>query len=65
MRRRLRHRHSIMSFTVFTRMTMIGKVKNINQMETSSDFFISSNLINFFTKNCVVAKRLVPLIAKS
>ena len=39
-------RHSTIFSTVLTRMTIIGKVKNMNQMETRNDFFISSKVIN-------------------
>jgi len=39
-------RHSTMFSTVLTLITIIGKVKNINQMDTRKDFFISSNANN-------------------
>jgi hypothetical protein len=32
-------------------MTIIGKVKNINQMDTKKDFFISSRVTNIYQPN--------------
>jgi len=37
----LRQRHSIIFSIVFTRITMIGKVKNMNQTATTIDFLSS------------------------
>ena len=37
-------RHSTIFSTVLTRMTIIGKVKNMNQMHVKNDFFISSKV---------------------
>jgi len=40
-------RHSTIFSTVLTFITIIGKVKNINQMDVKKDFFISSRVITF------------------
>jgi hypothetical protein len=41
MKNRLAQRHSMIFSTVLTRITMMGKVRNMNQREARNDFFSS------------------------